>query len=228
MDGNRRWAQQQTPRCDWQQGHRQGVKSLKKVISLCCEAGVQALTVYAFSAENWQRDRGEVAFLLLLLESSIRNALQELQDQEVRIVFAGERSNLPGPLLAVMNRAEAATAGNSRLVLCVALSYGGRQDLASAARRVAELVQQGRLRPEEVTEEVVEQQLSTWPVLQAAGPPDLLVRTSGEQRLSNFMLWESSYAELHFTPVHWPDFGREEFAAALAHYASRQRRFGRQ
>ncbi|KXZ41287.1 hypothetical protein GPECTOR_576g625 [Gonium pectorale] len=225
MDGNFRWGRQRGG--DWRRGHQEGVQALRRVMSYCREDGVKALTVYAFSTENWGRSGEEVAFLLRLIEATLERQLPELAAQGVRLAFAGERAGLPASLRRAIERAEEATAANSSLLLCVCLSYGGRQDITRAAQELCRQVVEGSLRPEQVTEELLAAQLSTRAVRSAAGDPDLLIRTSGEQRLSNFLLWESAYTELHFTPACWPDFDRHEWDAALEHYAARQRRYGR-
>ncbi|KAG2489451.1 hypothetical protein HYH03_012087 [Edaphochlamys debaryana] len=231
MDGNFRWGQRRGG--DWRQGHQAGAQALKRVVRWAQEDGVKALTVYAFSAENWSRPPEEVGFLMRLLEGQLNSELDELAARGVRVTFAGERAGLPESLRRTMARAEAATAHNTGLVLCVCISYGGRQDITRAARELCRQVSEGRLRPEEVTEQRLAEQLSTrtpgpgpGPGGPGVGDPDLLIRTSGERRLSNFMLWECAYAELYFTDVSWPDFDRAEWQAALRHYRSRQRSFG--
>ncbi|KAG2454276.1 hypothetical protein HYH02_001307 [Chlamydomonas schloesseri] len=237
MDGNHRWGTRHGG--DWRRGHEEGVNALRRVVRFCREDGVRALTVYAFSCENWGRSAAEVGFLLGLLERTLGAELPELQKQGVRLTFAGDRAALPESLQRAMQRAEAATSSCGELVLCVALSYGGRQDIARAAQELCRRVAEGSLSPEQVTEQLLAAQLSTHAATSAAagatgaagggggGDPDLLIRTSGEQRLSNFLLWECAYTELYFTDTCWPDFDRPHWDAALQHYATRTRRFGR-
>ncbi|PNH09203.1 Isoprenyl transferase, partial [Tetrabaena socialis] len=184
--------------------------------------------VYGFSTENWGRSREEVGFLMRLLQAALESELPQLHADGVRLAFAGDRALLPESLRRTLQRAEELTADNTAMVLCVCLSYGGRQDIARAAQELCRLTQQGKLAPEEVTESLLAQHLSTHAARAAVGcDPDLLIRTSGEQRLSNFLLFELAYTELYFTNVFWPDFDRAEWQSALNHYASRQRRFGR-
>jgi undecaprenyl diphosphate synthase len=220
MDGNGRWASERgLPR---HEGHRRGADAVRRVVRAARELGLPALTLYAFSAQNWERPREEVGHLMRLLATFAVDEAPELRARGIRVVTIGDLSRLPTaarvPLLAL----EAATARNREMVLCLALSYGGREAIASAARALADDVAAGRLRPDEVTEQRLSARLGTGPL----PPLDLLIRTSGERRLSNFLLWESAYAELVFTPVLWPDFDRAALEEALADYAGRQRRFG--
>jgi undecaprenyl diphosphate synthase len=220
MDGNGRWAERRgLPR---REGHREGANAVRRVVRAGREMKLEALTLYAFSAQNWERPSAEVTHLMELLR---RFAIEEGPDivlRGIRVKTIGELGRLPrfarGPLTAL----EAASAGNRAMTLCLALSYGSREALVAAARAMVRDAAAGRLREDQVTEHLLGEHLET-----AALPPlDLLIRTSGEHRLSNFLLWEAAYAELYFTPVLWPDFGRADLEAALQAYADRDRRFG--
>jgi undecaprenyl diphosphate synthase len=221
MDGNGRWARERLlPRA---LGHRSGMKSVRAVVEGAVEAGVQVLSLFAFSQENWQRPRSEVTALMSLLEEYIAREVDELAARGVRVRVLGDLARLTPPAAAAVERVVAATAHNRQLVLNLFISYGGRAELVRAARLIAEEVAAGRLRPEDVCEETLARYLFT-----AECPdPDLVIRTSGEQRLSNFLLWQVAYAEFYISPVLWPDFGRREFFEALLGYQSRERRFGR-
>jgi undecaprenyl diphosphate synthase len=220
MDGNGRWAEERgLPRAE---GHRRGADAVRRVVRAARELGLPALTLYAFSAQNWARPRAEVAHLMRLLASFVAGERDELLARGIRVVTIGELARLPRFARAPLAALEVASAGNRQMTLCLALSYGGREALTAAARALVAEAAAGRLRPEAVTERAFGARLST----SALPPLDLLIRTSGEQRLSNFLLWEAAYAELYFTPVLWPDFGRGTLETALAAYAARQRRFG--
>jgi undecaprenyl diphosphate synthase len=216
MDGNGRWAAaRKLPRAA---GHREGAKSVRRVIEAAIGAGVHYLTLFAFSSENWARPAEEVADLTFLMKHYLRSELAELHEQGVRLVVIGERERFGPALAGELAAAEQKTAENDRLVLIMALSYGGRADIVGAARRAIE----AGIAAEELTEQNFAGLLST-----AGIPdPDLLIRTSGERRISNFLLWQLAYAEMIFTPVLWPDFGATEFGEALEDFASRERRFG--
>ncbi len=220
MDGNGRWAKQRgMPRIA---GHRQGAKVLKDLVRCCKDWGVPALTAYAFSTENWRRPTEEVDFLMALFERLLRRELSEMHREGVRISFIGDLSALPASLQKTMDGAMAQTQNNQAVHFSVAVNYGSRNELVHACRQVAAQVQQGSLQLDEISDEYLEQQLYT-----AGTPsPDLLIRTSGEQRLSNFLLWQLAYTELHFTDVFWPDFDRAAFAKALETFQVRDRRFG--
>lgn len=225
MDGNGRWAAQR--RLPPEAGHEAGVAALIRTVDLCLDWGIPALSVFALSTENWRRGDREVALLLALFEHSLAAQLASLKAKRVALRFVGDRGPLPASLAALMARAEAATADPSpALNLMVAVSYGGRQDIAAAARAIAAAAQAGALSPEDIDECTFGQYLSTAAAVAAAGEPDLLIRTSSEQRLSNFMLFEAAYAELWFSKELWPDFGERPLVQALAEYATRQRRFG--
>ena len=220
MDGNGRWAQQhKLPRLS---GHEAGRKSVKKVVQAAIAHGVRYLTLYAFSVENWQRPRDEVQGLMGLLRLVLREELAEMGKEGVRLRAMGRLQDLPEAVREELESAINKTKANTKLDLILALSYGSRVEITEAAKAIACEVKSGRLDAEKITEETISQHLYT----RDLPDPDLLIRTSGEMRISNFMLWQISYAEIHVTPVLWPDFGKEEFATALADYARRERRFG--
>ena len=220
MDGNGRWAaSRHLPKIA---GHREGARAVRRTIEAAIESGVAWLTLYAFSSENWRRPVGEVLDLTGLLRQYLRSELAELKQNGVRLRIIGDRARFDPDIQRDLATAEAETASNTRLNLTVALSYGARAEITAAARALAEAVRQGKLDVAQIDEERVAGALAT-----AGIPdPDLIIRTSGEQRLSNFLLWQGAYAELVFLDVLWPDFGAEHFAAALAEYAKRERRFG--
>jgi len=220
MDGNGRWATRRgLPRVA---GHRAGVEAVRRTIRAAMEAGVGCLTLYAFSSENWRRSAGEVSDLTGLLRHFLRNEVGELDKAGVRLRVIGDRARFDRDIQAELEAAERRTAGNAKLTLVVALSYGGRAEIVAAARAVAQAALAGRLDPASLDEEGFAGLLST-----AGIPdPDLVIRTSGEQRLSNFLLWQSAYAELLFLDVLWPDFSAEHFEEALAEFNRRERRFG--
>jgi len=220
MDGNGRWAQQhKLPRLS---GHEAGRKSVKKVVQAAIAHGVRYLTLYAFSVENWQRPRDEVQGLMGLLRLVLREELAEMGREGVRLRAMGRLQDLPEAVREELESAIEKTKANTKLDLILALSYGSRVEITEAAKAIAHEVKSGQLDAEKITEETFSQHLYT----RDLPDPDLLIRTSGEMRISNFMLWQISYAEIHVIPVLWPDFGKEEFAAALADYARRDRRFG--
>jgi undecaprenyl diphosphate synthase len=221
MDGNGRWAKQRgLPRI---MGHRRGVDALKDLLRCCKDWGIEALTAYAFSTENWGRPLEEVDFLMTLFERVLRQELRQMQEEEVCIRFAGNLTALPASLQAEIERSMNETRDNKGIQFTVATNYGGRQEIVQACRAIAEKVQQGQLQPEDIDEALFERYLYT------AGDrdPDLLIRTSGEMRISNFLLWQVAYAELYVTDTLWPDFDRSEFHQALCSYQKRERRFGK-
>jgi undecaprenyl diphosphate synthase len=221
MDGNGRWAKKRGfPRIA---GHRQGAKTLKDLLRCCKDWGIPALTAYAFSTENWQRPLKEVGFLMRLFERLLRRELDEMQREGVRITFIGDLSVLADSLRHEIDRAMTLTAQNQGIHFTVAINYGSRAELTQACRRIAEHAQQGLLQPQSVDETLIEQYLYT----QGIPDPDFLIRTSGEQRLSNYLLWQLAYAEFYFTETFWPDFNRNAFHQALLYYQGRDRRFGR-
>lgn len=221
MDGNGRWAQQRGfPRV---MGHRKGVDALKGLLRCCRDWGIPGLTAYAFSTENWGRPSEEVAFLMTLFERVLRRELAEMMTEQVRIRFVGNLSALPESLQAEIAIAMEQTSGNTGIEFTVATNYGGRQEIVGACRAIAQQVQKGELTPEEVDEQLFTQHLYT-----ANLPdPDLLIRTSGEMRISNFLLWQLAYAEIYVTDTLWPDFDRSAFHQALRAYQQRDRRFGK-
>ncbi len=221
MDGNGRWAESRNrPRS---MGHQAGVRAARDIVRACGEQGIAALTLFAFSSENWRRPESEVRWLMDLFLRSLRREIDELHENRVRLRFIGDRRALSEELQSSMARVEARTAGNDGLSLNIAMNYGGRWDIANAARGVARAVAAGTLEPEDVDEEHLE------PFFGLAGqaPPDLLIRTGGERRISNFLLWQLAYTELYFSDTLWPDFTREELALAIDDFGHRQRRFGR-
>ncbi|MCF2970459.1 isoprenyl transferase [Synechococcus sp. Nb3U1] len=221
MDGNGRWAQKRgLPRSI---GHQRGVSALKELLRCCDDWGIPALTAYAFSTENWGRAHEEVDFLMTLFEQVLWRELQEMVQQGVRIQFAGQLSALPTSLQDTILHAVESTRHNKGICLTVALNYGGRQEILQACRSIATLVQQGLLQPDQIDEALFSQFLYTT----GLSDPDLLIRTSGEMRISNFLLWQMAYTEQYFTPILWPDFDRAAFHDALLSYQSRQRRFGK-
>jgi undecaprenyl diphosphate synthase len=220
MDGNGRWAKARgLPRPF---GHRQGVQALKRTIEAAPGLGVERLTVFSFSTENWRRPISEVSELMGLLKAYVNTDLARLEREGVRIRVLGRRDGLTPDILEVIERAEARTAHNTGFQLQVAFNYGGRADILAAARRLAEEAREGRLDPAAIDEAMFESRLST-----AEGPaPDLVVRTSGERRISNFLLWEAAYAEFVFQDVLWPDYGPEHLKAAIDEFKRRERRYG--
>ena len=220
MDGNGRWARQRGLARTL--GHRQGVEAVRETVRVAGEAGVKYLTLFAFSSENWSRPADEVRDLMGLLKLFIRRDLAELHRENVRVRVVGARDTLDEEVLSLLQEAEDRTRDNTALDLVIAFNYGGRDEIARAVRRIAGGVARGEIDPATVSEETISRHLDT-----AAIPdPDLIIRTSGEQRLSNFLLWQAAYAEFVFVPCLWPDFDRKAFLAALDQYRGRNRRFG--
>ena len=220
MDGNGRWAQQRgLPRLV---GHEQGSKSIRACVEGAMEAGVEFLTLYAFSSENWKRPAPEVEGLMRLLERFLDDKLKEMLKEGVRLQAIGRISELPPICQRKLAEAIAATAANTRLTVVLALSYSGRVEIVDAIKGIVREAREGKLTGEEITPEFFSDRLYT----KGIPDPDLLIRTSGEMRVSNFLLWQLRYTEIHVTPKLWPDFGKEDFLAALADYAGRNRRFG--
>jgi undecaprenyl diphosphate synthase len=220
MDGNGRWAKQRRlPRVE---GHRHGVESVRSVVRAAGEAGVKYLTLYAFSVENWNRPKDEVDTLMKYLARFLKGEIGELNRNNVRLDAIGQIYRLPEFVQEQLKKTKAALAKNNGLTLILALSYGGRTEIVDAARSMAQKAKDGRLEPAEINEQLVSQHLYTchYP------DPDLLIRTSGEMRISNFLLWQISYAELVVTPTLWPDFRKPQFFEALEEYTRRHRRFG--
>lgn len=221
MDGNGRWAKRRAkPRVE---GHREGVNSVREIVRACGELGIGFLTLYTFSKENWNRPKGEVSALMALLLNTIREELDELQRNNVRLMTIGKLEDLPFLACQGMEQASRILRHNTGLTLNLALSYSSRQEIVEAMRRIAMEVKAGRLQPEDIDEFTVSSHLYT-----ASIPdPDLLIRTSGELRLSNFLLWQLAYTEIYVTDVLWPDFRRKEFYQAILAYQQRERRFGK-
>jgi undecaprenyl diphosphate synthase len=221
MDGNGRWAAARgLPRFE---GHRRGVEALRRTVRAAVELKISYLTVYSFSVENWSRPPDEVQSLLVLLNRFIRNDLAELNANNVRVRVIGARSDLAPDIAALLREAEQVTAANAGMTLVVAFNYGARQEIASAARALAKAASAGRLNADEIDVDSISSRLDTADI----PDPDLIIRTSGEQRLSNFLLWQAAYAEFVFLPINWPDFDKAALEAAIAEYAHRERRFGR-
>lgn len=221
MDGNGRWAKQKG--ILRAKGHEEGGRSVQRALDLCLEHGVKWLTLYAFSTENWGRSKLEVSALMHLLDKYLKERTPEMMEKNVRLHAIGELHMLPENCRKQLQTSMDTTKDNDGLHLVLALSYGSRQEITAAVRTLAEQVQNGSLAPQDITPEIISGNLYT-----AGMPdPDLLIRTSGEMRISNYLLWQISYAELYVTDVLWPDFGREEFEAALAEYAQRERRYGK-
>ena len=220
MDGNGRWAAARgLPRFE---GHRRGVEALRRAVKAAPDLGVGTLTLYSFSKENWSRPQREVLDLMGLLKRFIRNDLAELHRNNVKIRIIGERAGLSADICGLLDEAELLTRHNTDLDLVIAFNYGSRQEITDAARKLCEQVAAGALSPAAVTPELFAAALQT-----ASLPdPDFIIRTSGEQRLSNFLLWQAAYAEFVFLNIHWPEFDANHFAAAIAEFASRSRRFG--
>jgi undecaprenyl diphosphate synthase len=220
MDGNGRWARQRgLPRLE---GHRASPDSVRDTVRVCDELGVQFLTLYTFSAENWQRPESEVAALMALIEQTLRAESQALHERNVRVRLLGAREALPEPLQEEIRRVEDLTGGNAGVTLQLAINYGGRQEIVHAARALAAEAVAGRLPPEEIDESDVAGRL----YCPDAPDPDLLIRTGGELRVSNYLLWQIAYTEIHVTPVLWPDFRERHLCEALIDYQGRARRFG--
>ncbi|MBN3959688.1 isoprenyl transferase [Nostoc sp. NMS8] len=221
MDGNGRWAKRQgLPRI---MGHKRGVDTLKDLLRCCQDWGIQALTAYAFSTENWKRPQEEVDFLMTLFQRVLRQELREMVEENVQIKFVGNLQDLPRSLQQEISRSMEETKNNRGIRFSVATNYGGRQEILQACQAIAKQVQQGLLQPDEINEQVFESHLYTAGVTD----PDLLIRTSGEMRLSNFLLWQMAYGEIYITDALWPDFNRAEFHRALCAYQQRERRFGK-
>jgi undecaprenyl diphosphate synthase len=221
MDGNGRWATRRG--LSRVQGHRRGKGSVREIVETAREVGIEVLTLYAFSTENWERPEREVGALMRLLRRYVRSELGKMMRHGIRLRAIGNLRRLPKEVLADLRSAEQQTRGNTAMTVQLAVSYGSREEIVGAARRLARKVRDGAIAPEDIDEESFSDALMT-----AGLPdPDLLIRTSGEMRLSNFLLWQAAYSEIYVTDVLWPDFRRAEFLAALDEYARRERRFGR-
>ena len=220
MDGNGRWAKRRMlPRAA---GHRRGAEAVRKAVMGCVSQGVKFLTLYAFSSENWKRPPEEVDDLMGLLRLYIRQELQELDENGVRVRFIGDRSRLSDDIRRLIEEAEIKTGANAKLTLIIALNYGSHAEIVRSARDIARDVKAGLVDPDDITEDLFSQRLYT----EEIPDPDLVIRTSGEKRLSNFLLWQSAYAELIFLDVLWPDFDESSLAGAIQEYQARERRFG--
>lgn len=221
MDGNGRWAQRRKrPRSF---GHQAGLKALRRVVEHCGRRGVQELTVFAFSSENWNRPKAEVTRLMDLFLRSLERETRELDENNVRVRFIGDTSAFSPELQEKIRQAELRTQNNTRMTLNVAANYGGRWDIVNAARRLAAEAAAGHIAPEQIDDTLFARELS----LPGSPDPDLFIRTGGEMRISNFLLWQSAYTEFYFTPVLWPEFKDDELDRAIAAYAARERRYGR-
>ena len=221
MDGNGRWAKRRfMPRLE---GHRQGAKSVRRAVEFCRRNGVKFLTLYAFSTENWQRPETEVSGLMRLLSQFIDSELDEIHKNDIRFNIIGQLDRLPPMVKEKVSSALERTANNKTMVLTVALSYGGRQEIVSAAIKMSRSIRSGALQEKEIDDKVFESFLDT----SGIPDPDLLIRTGGEIRISNFLLWQAAYSELYFTDLLWPDFDEDAFWSAIEAFRSRQRRFGK-
>jgi len=220
MDGNGRWARQRgLPRVE---GHRAGVQSVRRVTEECARLGVEQLTLYCLSSENWKRPAEELGFLLQLLQRYLVEERPRIMEHNLRVRWIGRREGLPPEAVRELDETVRLSAANSGLCICLAINYGGRAEVVDAVRRIAGEVRDGRLEPDQISEELISSRLDTVGMCD----PDLLIRTAGEMRVSNFLLWQISYAELWVTDVCWPDFDEAQLHAALSSYAARQRRFG--
>ena len=221
MDGNGRWAESRgQPR---HAGHKAGVSSVRSTIEECVRYGVSVLTLFAFSSENWRRPKSEVSLLMDLFLTALQREVKRMQSNDIQLRVIGDTTAFPEKLQARIRQSEEATQNNRRLVLQIAANYGGRWDITQAARRLAEAVRNGDMEPSQIDEH----SLAAATTLGDLPDPDLFIRTGGDLRISNFLLWHCAYTELYFTPTLWPDFDTDEFAKALTAFRSRQRRFGR-
>ncbi len=221
MDGNGRWAQRQKRPRFW--GHQKGVEQVRSAVETCVDQGVEALTLFAFSTENWKRPAEEVSFLMDLFMSALKREVKRLHKNGIRLRIIGDRSRFSDKLQKAIQEAEVLTQHNDRLSLNIAANYGGRWDMTEAARTLCEQVAAGTLRPEEVNEQHLQQQVA----LHDLPEPDLFIRTGGEQRISNFLLWQMAYCELYFSDLYWPEFDRSALELAIDSFEGRQRRFGK-
>ena len=221
MDGNGRWAKKRgMPRT---YGHKKGAENVVNITRAMKDSGVKYLTLYAFSTENWQRSEDEVQALMQLLNDYLDNEFQEIMKNDVKIVFIGERYMLSLPLQQKIKSVEDKSKNNKSLTLCIALSYGSRQEILSAVKKISKLVKNGDLSEDEISIETISSQLYTKDI----PDPDILIRTSGEQRISNYLLWQIAYTELFFTKTHWPDFSKDELLKIIDEYNNRERRYGK-
>lgn len=221
MDGNGRWAKKQGKNRVF--GHTEGVKSVRRITEACAKLGVPYLTLYAFSTENWGRPPAEVAALMELLVHSLRKEIKSLNDQNIRLNTIGDMNALPPKCVRELNDGMNLTQNNQRLTLSLALSYSSRWEITNAVKQIAEEVKQGKIEPAQINEQLISGYLSTHNL----PDPELLIRTSGEQRISNYLLWQIAYTELYFTEKYWPEFNEEELYKAIVEYQNRDRRFGK-
>jgi len=220
MDGNGRWARQQS--LSRLEGHKRGSEVAREIVTAAARIGIPYLTLYAFSSENWRRDPNEVSGLMGLLKLYLESETEELHKEGVRLKVIGERNQLPNNILSLVEHVEELTKSNKKITLQMAISYGSRAEIVQAVREIAEKARDHRIDPEKITEAIIEQYLYT-----AGVPdPDLLIRTSGEKRISNYLLWQLAYTELVFVEKYWPDFTPEDFMETLLTYQNRERRFG--
>lgn len=220
MDGNNRWAK--AHRLKGVAGHKAGVDAVRAVVETCAKEGVEVLTLFAFSSENWRRPKDEVSALMRLFLIALEREVRKLHRNNIRLRIIGDRSAFNPALQEHMEKAEALTRDNTRMTVVIAANYGGHWDITQATRKVAEQVKAGQLEPSDITDDLIQEHLSIGDLPM----PDLLIRTAGEQRISNFLLWHLAYTEFYFSEVFWPDFKREQMLKALDAYAHRQRRFG--
>jgi undecaprenyl diphosphate synthase len=221
MDGNGRWAKKRF--LNRVKGHEKGAETVKMVVRVCREIGIGHLTLFAFSTENWQRPKNEITALMSLLKKFLLTEQKSLTENEIRLRAIGQLEKLPEDVMAALNRTMHLTRNNHGLQINLALSYGGRSEIVRMVRRIAEKVQSGMIHPEAINKELVSQHLYTWDI----PDPDLLIRTSGEMRISNFLLWQIAYSEICVTDTLWPDFSEDEFLAIIKNFQSRERRFGK-
>lgn len=220
MDGNGRWAQKRfMPRAV---GHQAGVKTVRKIVEYCANNNIEVLTLFAFSSENWRRPESEVSLLMALFMATLQREIDKLHRNNIRLRFIGDRSAFPEKLQTKMAEGEAQTEHNTALTLVIAANYGGHWDMCQAFKHIAAKITAGELTEQDITEELINQHLSTANLPE----PDLFIRTGGEERVSNFMLWQLAYAEMYFTPTLWPDFDQNSLAEAITSFKGRQRRFG--
>ena len=221
MDGNRRWAKQKL--LPSAAGHSAGVTSLKRTVTFAQDIGIKVLTVYAFSTENWQRKQEEVDFLMRLLAKTIDNELSELYEKNVKMKFIGDLTRFSPELRRILSGAEKRTENNTGLLLQIAINYGAKDEIKNAVKQIAQEVKDGILSPDDITEDTISQRLYTKNVKD----PDLLIRTGGEMRISNYLLWQIAYSEFYVTSTFWPDFGERDLALAINSFSKRERRFGK-
>lgn len=221
MDGNGRWATRKgLPRIA---GHREGVKSLKCIVRLCADLGIRYVTAYAFSSENWKRPVSEVSGLMKLFYETLASELEDLNKNGVKIILLGDRGNIPEKVLKRFQEAEEITENNKKVILNIAFNYGARQEIINSVKKICSLLNEGSIKADEINEKIFSDFLYT----KDLPDPDLLIRTSGEYRISNFLLWQTAYSEFYFTRTLWPDFRENEFFKAISEYQKRNRRFGK-